>query len=60
MKILLTILSVIAIYFTFSVALHRQEVHECLTWQEQAEQYPAFYLTDWQEEQCKSVNIYVK
>ena len=30
----------------------KHEVVECLKWQEQAEIYPNFYLTEWQKMQC--------
>lgn len=32
---------------------------DCPHWQNQATQYSGFYLTKWQAEQCKSVNIIV-
>lgn len=32
---------------------------ECLTWQQQADAYPAFYLTQAEAEQCRYWNIQV-
>jgi hypothetical protein len=43
-----------------SYAFNKQEVHECLTWQRQAEQIEEFYLNNWQQEQCQAQNITVK
>lgn len=31
---------------------NREERMECEFWQSQAKQYPSYYLTHWQKEQC--------
>jgi hypothetical protein len=41
------------------VGMNRQEVVECDTWAQQASQYPAFYLTQWQADQCAAHHITV-
>lgn len=38
---------------------NKQEVVDCLTWQQQAKDYPAFYLTSWQKKQCDAHHITV-
>lgn len=37
--------------------LPRQERSECLKWQSDAKQYPLYYITAWQEAQCKVYKI---
>lgn len=34
------------------VWLDRTETATCIKWQEQASEYPGFYLTQWQKQQC--------
>ena len=33
------------------------ETNECLRWQKEALEYPNYYLTPWQEEQCKARGV---
>ena len=33
------------------------EIAECKDWQEQALKYPDYYITKWQEGQCKAHNV---
>ncbi len=37
------------------VKLH--EISECLTWEKHAEEYQLFYLTEWQDQQCRHHGI---
>lgn len=37
--------------------LYNNEVVECLKWQTQEANYPLFYSTQWQKEQCHEHNI---
>ena len=41
------------------VGLSRSEAVECFKWQRQAEQYPGFYLTEWQARQCAAKSIII-
>lgn len=47
-------LGLMAVYF---LAIPRQETADCLKWQQQAQDYPNFYLTQWQADQCKANGI---
>lgn len=62
-KLLGGIVAIIIIAMLFGwalvVGLGRQEIVDCMTWQSQAQQYPAFYLTPSQAAQCKAHNIEV-
>lgn len=49
----------IAIYNIFSRGIDKQEKVECLAWQKQAKEYPAYYITKWQEKQCNAHNIII-
>lgn len=42
-----------------SVGLSKQEKVECITWQNQAKEYPDFYITDWQDKQCRANGIII-
>lgn len=59
-----TILATLAILATaavFALALgygwNKQEIVDCNTWAQQANAYPAFYLTHWQKDQCDAHGI---
>lgn len=43
-----------AMCFLFMLSLSRSEKVECYKWQDQAKQYPGFYLTQWQAMQCEA------
>ena len=51
---------VLAVFFVIREALEKQEIAECFQWQSQAEQYPNWYATDWQREQCSHYQILIK
>ena len=40
-------------------SLQKMEINECHLWEKQAKVYPAYYLNQWQQEQCKhyAINI---
>lgn len=38
-------------------AVNRGELNECLTWQNEAEQYADYYLTGWQAAQCAAHGV---
>jgi 3D (Asp-Asp-Asp) domain-containing protein len=43
-----------------AVGLDRQEEYECQKWQQWAKDYPLFYLTRWQADQCEAHGIKVE
>jgi len=58
--ILLTIITsalTAGLVVALSHALDKQAYIDCLKWQEQAEQYPNFYLAEWQAKQCRSLQV---
>ncbi len=61
---LLTLIGVAGLFYGMFLmtkgGLEAHEKHECLMWQEQAEQFDGFYLTNWQKEQCSARGINVK
>jgi hypothetical protein len=54
----------IAFFLLLSLSLSKTEVYECNKWQDQAGEFPDFYLTQWQADQCAahalSINAPVK
>lgn len=38
-------------------ALNKQEVIDCLKWQNEAQEYSDYYLLDWQSAQCEAHGI---
>ena len=61
MKTAITIIALagaaVGIAAILNTGLDRQAKVDCLQWQSQATQYPGFYLTQWQKDQCDSVGI---
>lgn len=49
---------VVAISFAGKFA-DKSEIVECLNWKVQAEEFPAFYLTGWQSDQCNAHGIFI-
>ncbi len=54
--ILVAVMLVVFFYF-LKVGIEKTEEVECLKWQVQAKEYPLFYLTKWQAEQCQALKI---
>jgi hypothetical protein len=42
----------IASLMLIKVGMERQQKHECLTWIAESKEYPEYFFTDWQIEQC--------
>ena len=62
-KITITVVVIILIITLMSIAekaLQNHEKTECIKWQGWAQEYPNFYLTEWQEEQCNRHQIKVE
>lgn len=38
-------------------ASDRQAQMDCQTWQQEAAQYPQFFILSWQQEECASIGI---
>ena len=47
----------VAFLFILNMGMNKNEVVECLKWQNQASEYPSFYLLQWQRDQCEAHNI---
>lgn len=43
--------------FFLNLGMNKSERVDCLKWQDQAKEYPTFYLLQWQADQCKAHNI---
>ena len=53
------IASVILFGLTINTGLERWEKLECYEWQENAKEYPGFYLTQNESDQCEYLDIEV-
>lgn len=53
------LLGLAAVAYAAMIGESRNEVVECLTWQQQAKEYPGFYLLEWQREQCDAHRIWI-
>jgi len=47
----------VTLYSVIAVCVQRQEIHECLTWQAQADALPSIQFAPWQFRQCDAYNI---
>lgn len=43
----------------FGEGMKREEIVECNKWEKQAETFPSFYLTKWQDDQCRAHGIVI-
>lgn len=50
---------VIVFVVAISIGVSKQEKVECITWQNQAKEYPNYYITHWQDQQCRSIGIII-
>lgn len=57
LAILLVMVGFIASLLLMSWGMDRNERVECNSWKAQSAQFPAFYLTKWQKEQCDTQGI---
>lgn len=55
--VVLSVIGVLGLGYVTNVSVNRSEVNDCLTWQQEASQYPKFYLVQWQADQCAAHNI---
>lgn len=49
--------SIVLSYLLTFGAVHKNEIIECKKWLEHSYQFPEFYLTQWQKDQCESYDI---
>lgn len=54
---LLVITLIIVIAFIANLGFSKEEIVECNKLQAQAEEYPNFYITNWQADMCASHQI---
>jgi hypothetical protein len=55
--VLVLAIFLVLIILVGSVAIDRTAIAQCKTWQMQSEQYPLFYLTQNQKDQCDYYSI---
>lgn len=48
-----------SVSFVMARAVDGNEVIECTQWNREAKHYPGYYLTQWQDEQCKYHGIVI-
>lgn len=51
------ILGVVLFVFLLNIDMSRAEVVDCLKWQKEAQEYPNYYLLQWQAMQCEAHDI---
>ena len=56
-EILIVVLIFVGLFFALKTGIEKTEKAECLKWQHQAKDYPLFYLTKAQVEQCQALKI---
>lgn len=50
----------VAVALAFSTeALNRVEVSECMKWEQEAIEYPQYFIKQWQADQCKAHDIII-
>jgi hypothetical protein len=52
-----TLATIAALVFGLNFAIQKSERLECIKWQKWAQEYPTFYLTQWQDAQCRHYNV---
>lgn len=60
--LLLTIFALIGLFGTVKLIIEgvrKNEVVDCLTWKDQAETFPNYFLLKWQDEQCRAHGIVI-
>lgn len=57
---LVGILVLIMAGWMIKAAIERSETAECISWKSQSVEYPGFYLTKWQAEQCAARHIQIE
>jgi len=55
----LTLVILVGVVLIAVKAIETIEINECNKWTQQAQDYPSFYLADWQKEQCEHYGIEV-
>lgn len=54
--IIVTIIVIIGL----EISLEKTEKAECQKWQLEARDYPGYFQTEWQQEQCKNYEIIIE
>lgn len=57
LQILLITFLILGLLWIFKIGIEKNEKVECAQWKEQSEEYPLYYTTDWQKEQCKQFGL---
>ncbi len=45
------------VFIIMKAGLEAHEIQECIKWQEHAKEFQGFYITNWQDEQCRSLGF---
>lgn len=45
------------VFLALDLVEDQRATAECVKWESWAEKYPKFYLTEWQEKQCRAMGI---
>ena len=57
LSIILFVIVIAGFFWILKIGIEKQEKLECKEWQKSFQEYPSFYVTDWQIEQCNSYDI---
>ena len=57
LRIILLIIFIIGFFWIYEIGIQRQEKIECEKLQKQSKEYPLFYATDLEIEQCDRYNV---
>lgn len=56
-KIILLLVVIVGIVSLIFYGVKKTEKYECQLWSTQAKEYPNYYITQWQKNQCDHYNI---
>ena len=57
LQIIFVALVILGFLWLFKIGIDRNEKVECRQWKLQEANYPLFYATQWQKEQCKQYGV---
>jgi hypothetical protein len=57
--VFLIVIIAIIIIIGLEISLEKTEKFECQKWQAEARDYPGYFQTEWQKDQCKNYEIII-
>lgn len=57
MKIAILAVALAILFGVIVVGVSRNDIASCNTWKKEAKQYPGYYITEWQQQQCDYYKI---